>query len=223
MSPFGSPSKYSPLHWSLSRETFANTTVHSAPTLETISRSLFADNKDIIRIEFEANGKEVPIDVVSAGAAPPKHVIRYVSSAVNLVRSYEMFGKNGFTYAQLTAPVGQRLKETVAGDGNRSRNKRRIKTETHCKFCKNNNETPEMYNSHVCKDPNGVTVCPVLRNYDCPKCRSGGGDSAHTLRYCPLNKEGDKDYKPSVIKVLKNGRSADGKKRYIFFENENLM
>ncbi|CAG2182699.1 unnamed protein product, partial [Oppiella nova] len=30
MSPFGSPSKYSPLHWSLSRETFANTTVHSA-------------------------------------------------------------------------------------------------------------------------------------------------------------------------------------------------
>lgn len=86
------------------------------------------------------------------------------------------------------------------------------KTQLECAFCKNNKETPEMYKSHVLKSPEGKISCPVLRQYDCPICHNGGGDYAHTVRYCPMNKAGQ--VSPSIMKALKNGRSSDGKKRF---------
>ena len=39
----------------------------------------------------------------------------------------------------------------------------------YCRFCKNNGEKEEMYMSHVTKDSGGNAMCPVLRNYTCPK------------------------------------------------------
>lgn len=66
--------------------------------------------------------------------------------------------------------------------------RRRQPTCIECVFCKNNGQPPSFYKSHVLKDPEGNIKCPVLRNYDCPICHNNGGDRAHTLRYCPLNK-----------------------------------
>ncbi|CAG2118052.1 unnamed protein product, partial [Medioppia subpectinata] len=216
ISPIGSPQKYSPIAWfeSHSRDwtSFQSPLAFASdrsPTLESIARSLFDDNRQIrdsIQTEFEANGREVPFQPTNTPAVV-NQMTRSLSSASIGAQPYELFGRNSFTFAQIKA-------KEVPNYGFKGKNKRRIKSETHCKFCKNNNETPEVYNSHVCKDPNGVTVCPVLRRYDCPNCRSGGGDTAHTIRYCPKNKEGDEKYIPSVIKVLKNGRSADGKRRF---------
>ncbi|CAG2107455.1 unnamed protein product [Medioppia subpectinata] len=68
--------------------------------------------------------------------------------------------------------------------------RRRQPTQTECVFCKNNNETPDVYKSHILKDPECRIVCPVLRAYDCPICHNGGGPYAHTVRYCPKNRAG---------------------------------
>lgn len=54
----------------------------------------------------------------------------------------------------------------------------------HCVFCYNNREKQETYMGHVCRDENGLVVCPKLRNYVCPYCRATG-DLAHTKKYCP--------------------------------------
>ncbi|XP_064596084.1 uncharacterized protein LOC135462767 [Liolophura sinensis] len=57
---------------------------------------------------------------------------------------------------------------------------------TVCVFCKNNGETLSVYGSHLLKDSSGRVTCPVLRRYTCPICGTSG-DTAHTVRYCPLN------------------------------------
>lgn len=67
------------------------------------------------------------------------------------------------------------------------RGKVRKQPATECAFCKNNGESIDIYTSHVLKDSMGNVSCPVLRYYNCPICNNGGGDDAHTIRYCPLN------------------------------------
>ncbi|XP_060711214.1 nanos homolog 2-like [Hemiscyllium ocellatum] len=57
-----------------------------------------------------------------------------------------------------------------------------------CTFCKQNGESRKIYASHVLKDKNGRTVCPILRRYTCPVCRATG-DSAHTKRFCQSLRE----------------------------------
>ena len=51
-----------------------------------------------------------------------------------------------------------------------------------CESCQTLNSFWIMF----CQDERGHCTCPVLRTYVCPLCR-GTGDSAHTLKYCPLN------------------------------------
>ncbi|XP_046864618.1 uncharacterized protein LOC124459093 [Xenia sp. Carnegie-2017] len=56
-----------------------------------------------------------------------------------------------------------------------------------CVFCRNNGESKKVYTSHVLKDSQGKTVCPILRAYTCPLCKATG-DESHTIKYCPKNK-----------------------------------
>lgn len=63
---------------------------------------------------------------------------------------------------------------------------RRAKSKKSCVFCKNNGESTAVYTSHVLKDTEGRTTCPVLRKYTCPICGKSG-DEAHTIKYCPKN------------------------------------
>jgi len=55
-----------------------------------------------------------------------------------------------------------------------------------CVFCRNNKEDESVYTSHVLKDSEGRTVCPILRAYTCPICKANG-DNSHTIKYCPEN------------------------------------
>ncbi|GCC20596.1 hypothetical protein chiPu_0019159 [Chiloscyllium punctatum] len=57
-----------------------------------------------------------------------------------------------------------------------------------CTFCKQNGESRKIYASHVLKDKDGRTVCPILRRYTCPVCKATG-DSAHTKRFCQSLRE----------------------------------
>lgn len=108
---------------------------------------------------------------------------------------------------------------------------------TECVFCKTNGETAATYRSHVLKDEQGRTVCEVLQRYTCPLCGATGllsdslfmifllimngltllftllGFNAHTLKYCPQNKN------PPVVATmttLKAMRSSTGRKRHGF-------
>ncbi|KAK6468050.1 nanos-like protein 2-like [Huso huso] len=57
-------------------------------------------------------------------------------------------------------------------------------SESCCGFCKQNDETVQVYSSHCLRTDDGKVCCPVLRNYVCPFCKATG-DRAHTRRYCP--------------------------------------
>ena len=85
------------------------------------------------------------------------------------------------------------------------------RTPTWCVFCKNNQESEMVYGSHILKDSEGRTTCPILRNYTCPIC-GVSGDGAHTIKYCPLNKEETSLDTPSA-NLLKTPRTSTGKKR----------
>ena len=158
--------------------------------------------------DFDSNGRDVPME--SSRTANSDFQTR------REFESYQLF--NGFTYANLKSSTLSTQKKPIvsaeAVSSTYTKVKKRVKTQTFCTFCKNNNETPDVYNSHVVKDMNGRTMCPILRSYNCPKCNSGGGDNGHTLRYCPLNRPDADNYQPSIIKILKNSRSADGKKKW---------
>ncbi|XP_065297916.1 uncharacterized protein [Dermacentor albipictus] len=81
-----------------------------------------------------------------------------------------------------------------------------------CAFCRTNGERRSFYLNHTLREDSGPglrgrVTCPVLRNYQCPQCGCPGGDEAHTLRYCPLNR----DYLPPS--VYKTPRKSNGQPR----------
>ncbi|XP_063988532.1 nanos homolog 3 [Diachasmimorpha longicaudata] len=98
--------------------------------------------------------------------------------------------------------------EIPAHNIRRKKTKRPLPTE--CVFCKNNGEQESYYKSHLLKDVNGKTTCPVLKAYTCPICGAKGEDS-HTVKYCPLNKNGETMPTFNTMKLLRN---STGKRRY---------
>ena len=74
---------------------------------------------------------------------------------------------------------GRPVVDKIAAQGRRNQNV--------CVFCRNNGESKKVYSSHVLKDAQGNTVCPILRAYTCPLCKASG-DESHTIKYCPKNK-----------------------------------
>ncbi|KAM5145615.1 nanos homolog 2 [Mantella aurantiaca] len=73
-----------------------------------------------------------------------------------------------------------------------------------CCFCKHNGESRHIYMGHNLKDDEGRVICPVLRMYSCSLC-GATGDSSHTKKYCPLNKDKHCLY-------TKSGRNSSGRK-----------
>ncbi len=65
-----------------------------------------------------------------------------------------------------------------------------------CVFCRNNGESEAVYSSHILKDAEGRTTCPILRAYTCPICKASG-DNSHTIKYCPLNQHAGRAQLPS--------------------------
>jgi len=78
---------------------------------------------------------------------------------------------------------------------------------TICKFCQSNGESEAQYSSHTLKNGSGLVTCPVLRNLVCTICRASG-DFAHTIRYCPLNKDGKYTKGASLIDLKKKKNAA---------------
>lgn len=71
-----------------------------------------------------------------------------------------------------------------------------------CVFCKTNGENEMIYTSHVLKEKTGRVACPILRAYHCPNC-GAHGDTAHTLKYCPLSAENQKRLRrPTTFSIL---------------------
>jgi len=81
-----------------------------------------------------------------------------------------------------------------------------------CVFCKNNGEDEKFYMKHTLKDDSGLVRCPVLCNYVCPIC-GATGKIAHTIRYCPKNKDDRYHDNYAPITMLKEMRSSTGKPR----------
>jgi len=83
------------------------------------------------------------------------------------------------------------------------------KDEKFCSLCYKNGEPDIFFKSHYLKSPDGrVVTCPVLRKFTCTIC-GATEDKAHTLRYCPLNKDGV--YSPGASMVeLKSRKNAVG-------------
>jgi len=81
-----------------------------------------------------------------------------------------------------------------------------------CVFCKNNGEDEKFYMTHTLKDDGGLVRCPVLMKYTCPIC-GATGKVAHTVRYCPKNKDDKYHENFAPITLLKGMRSSTGKAR----------
>lgn len=93
-----------------------------------------------------------------------------------------------------TRNVSKRNVENNSEVANRNRKNRESKKNRNanvCVFCRNNGESKKVYSSHVLKDAEGNTTCPILRAYTCPLCKASG-DQSHTIKYCPKNKNATK-------------------------------
>ena len=70
-----------------------------------------------------------------------------------------------------------------------------------CSFCKTNGEKKEIYSSHNLKDSLGKLLCPILREFKCPKCGESG-DYAHTNKYCPVTQRKKKENKIKKLSLI---------------------
>jgi len=87
----------------------------------------------------------------------------------------------------------------------------------HCSLCFHNGEPEEFCSSHNLKTRDGrIVTCPVLRKFVCNLC-GASGDKAHTLRYCPLNKDGVFN-RGASLPQLKTRRNAAGN-----FSNRRML
>ena len=155
------------------------------------------------------------LNLTDNASAPMLDTSRSRSSSEEVAHSWDDFRLNGVDVATEDEGSGFQpfTPSTVARKVSRLplRNRVRKASPTWCVFCKNNQESEMVYGTHVLKDAEGRTTCPILRNYTCPIC-GVSGDGAHTIKYCPLNKEETSLDTPSA-NLLKTPRISTGKKR----------
>ncbi|KAL4231629.1 regulation of nuclear-transcribed mRNA catabolic process [Mactra antiquata] len=121
--------------------------------------------------DFDRNGVTVELDEVD-----------------QLQTKMRQFGRTEYTTHYPIGTNNQTPASVLTNRGRNNKNKLNSKVKV-CVFCKNNEEEPSVYRSHVLKDNSGRITCPVLRRYSCPIC-AAVGDNAHTIRYCPKNTNG---------------------------------
>ena len=151
-----------------------------------------------------------PMTMLDYGSASRS---RSSSAREEATNYWDDFRLNGVEVATSPEDKGfQPFQPAVAKKVSRLPLKQKVKkSPTWCVFCKNNQESEMVYGTHVLKDAKGRTTCPILRNYTCPIC-GVSGDAAHTIKYCPLNKEETSLDAPSA-NLLKTPRTSTGKKR----------
>ncbi len=93
---------------------------------------------------------------------------------------------NGSYQNQLNNPRSEKIMPGVQAHVPTSTSTRPPANLQVCVFCRNNGESEAVYSSHILKDAEGRTTCPILRAYTCPICKASG-DNSHTIKYCPLN------------------------------------
>lgn len=153
----------------------------------------------------------------------PKNEINFYSTETNVnsmvyeSRNDLMLRQSAIGTQSMRESVRESMPESFESNGQlvediyiQPRMRRRLPTLMECVFCKNNNEEPDVYKSHILKDPESRIVCPILRAYDCPICHNGGGEKAHTVRYCPLNRAGI-HVKLANILLNKNHNNTDNR------------
>ncbi|NP_001128394.1 protein nanos [Nasonia vitripennis] len=116
---------------------------------------------------------------------------------------WEEFKHNGRDYEYCPDPD----EVIVPAQPSKKKNKKPLPNE--CVFCKNNGEDIKIYKKHLLKDADGKILCPILRNYTCPIC-GANGDAAHTIKYCPANKQ---THSLASMNTLKTLRNSTGRRR----------
>ena len=81
-----------------------------------------------------------------------------------------------------TRNVSKRNVENNSEVANRNRKNRESKKNRNanvCVFCRNNGESKKVYSSHVLKDAEGNTTCPILRGLHMPSVQGVWGSISH--------------------------------------------
>jgi hypothetical protein len=118
-----------------------------------------------------------------------------MSSYLNPSSSVSSLSDSHLSASPPTTPTHSRTRKTCS-------NNKPSTTQVSCSFCENNGEKKEIFMSHPLKDSLSRVVCPILRNFICPKCGESG-DYAHTNKYCPETQRKRKENKiKSVLSDL---------------------
>lgn len=106
--------------------------------------------------------------------------VQHVKSAL-VAPETTTFANNLLAIASVASDIADQQMKHASGKPYAGRKKAQF----FCGFCKRNGESPEVYNSHACKNLDGTCACPILRKHICELC-GGTGANAHTRSYCPI-------------------------------------
>lgn len=124
-----------------------------------------------------------------AAPAPPPISFYHLNERLSLLGPYGHLGHSALG-GRDSPPRGGGVAglDLLSVDRRRKQSQRGKPEPTVCVFCRNNGAPEEVYGTHILKTADGRVLCPILRAYTCPLC-SASGDSAHTIKYCPLSKD----------------------------------
>ncbi|GFT32743.1 nanos homolog 2 [Nephila pilipes] len=140
----------------------------------------------------------------------PSHVGFFTkNNPIHDVGNYP-FVQGNHRSSQVEQTEGNLARSASSNNYNKSRKSKSCKKYPVCRFCLQNEEQQEFYSMHKLKDENGKIICPVLRKYLCSIC-GATGDTAHTIAYCPYNK--NKRQMPLTLLFKQTNKDSKGRFR----------